>query len=183
MATKTGYSQPKKNSHAQLSRKIMKTLAQLATIILFALVMGVFWGTWFSLARSMSSISATTFLEIGQTMIQNLRVPMAILSPTAIIVSVATLFVIPDKKSLQFYLAVAGAVLMTAAIGITLLVNVPIDNQIKTWTAATLPANWMEIRERWETFHTARTFVSLFAFAAVVISALLGSHRNGLARR
>jgi hypothetical protein len=36
--------------------------AQATTIVLFALVMGVFWGTWFSLSRTMSQLSAETFL-------------------------------------------------------------------------------------------------------------------------
>ena len=46
-------------------------------VFLFALVVGVFWGTWFSLSRSMNSITASTFLEVGHTMIANLGGPMA----------------------------------------------------------------------------------------------------------
>jgi hypothetical protein len=29
---------------------------------------------------------------------------------------------------------------------------------IKTWTEATLPSDWKEIRARWAAFHTLRTF-------------------------
>jgi hypothetical protein len=36
-------------------------------VFLFALVVGVFWGTWFSLSRSMSAITAATFLEVAAT--------------------------------------------------------------------------------------------------------------------
>jgi hypothetical protein len=39
--------------------------AQATTIVLFALVMGVFWGTWFALSRTMSRLSAETFLAVG----------------------------------------------------------------------------------------------------------------------
>lgn len=45
-------------------------------LFLFALVAGVFWGTCFSLNRSMNSINASTFLEVGDTMIANLGGPM-----------------------------------------------------------------------------------------------------------
>jgi hypothetical protein len=45
---------------------------------------------------------------------------------------------------------------------------VPIDNLIATWTEATLPANWQQIRARWSAFHTVRTFLSLGAVAAAV---------------
>ena len=47
----------------------------------------------------------------------------------------------------------------------TLLIEVPIDNQIKVWTASTVPKDWESIRDRWEFFHTARTFISLLSFA------------------
>jgi hypothetical protein len=38
---------------------------------------------------------------------------------------------------------------------------VPIDNQIKTWTVTTIPADWKDIRDRWELYHTIRTFLTL----------------------
>ena len=139
-------------------------------MLLFGLVMGVFWGTWLSLARSMQAITPPTFLDVGHTMIQNLALPMAILSPAAILVSIITLFLMPDKLSPRFYYALVGAILMIIAIVMTLSINVPIDNQIKTWTLLSLPSDWMQIRDRWETFHAAWTWVSVFAFVSVVIS-------------
>ena len=33
---------------------------QFVTLLLFALVTGVFWGTWFSLSRSMAAITPST---------------------------------------------------------------------------------------------------------------------------
>jgi hypothetical protein len=52
-------------------------IAYLVNILLYALVMGVFWGTWFSLSRSISSIAPDVFLDIGHTMIGNLARPMS----------------------------------------------------------------------------------------------------------
>ena len=69
-------------------------IAHFANILLFALVMGVFWGTWFSLSRSIGSIRAETFLEIGHTMIDNLGRPMSILMPAALISSVLLIIVL-----------------------------------------------------------------------------------------
>ena len=46
--------------------------AQFINTFLLFLVAGVFWGTWFSLARSMRSITPGTFLEVGKIMIRNL---------------------------------------------------------------------------------------------------------------
>jgi uncharacterized membrane protein len=67
---------------------------------------------------------------------------------------------------------------MVAALVITLAVEVPIDNQIQDWTAATLPADWRRIQSRWELFHTIRTFISIAAVIAVTISATIAAPPN-----
>ena len=68
--------------------------------------------------------------------------------------------------------ALVGMLLMVAVIAVTLSVEVPIDNKIKTWTPATLPSDWRDIRARWAAFHTLRTFLSVAAVAAAVGAAL-----------
>jgi uncharacterized membrane protein len=149
-------------------------VAHVITIVLFALVMGVFWGTWFSLSRTMSQLSPETFLAVGHEMIQNLGTPMAILLPFALLSAVITLVLARQEgHAAAFRWVAAGFLLMVAALVITLAVEVPIDNRIETWTAATLPADWRSIQSRWELWHTVRTFASIAALAAVAIGAVV----------
>src|SRR5215831_10267935 len=124
-----------------INEKLPMKLVQFSTIVLFSLVMGVFWGTWFALSRSIVAFRPQTFLDIGQTAIRNLAVPMRILMPTSLASALIVLVLLP-KRSMAFALAVAGVFLMVGALVVTLGVEVPIDNQIKTWTVATLPADW-----------------------------------------
>jgi uncharacterized membrane protein len=145
--------------------------AQAATVVLFALVMGVFWGTWFSLSRTMGRLSPETFVAVGHEMIRNLGVPMAILLPVALLCALVTLALLwRGGRTAAFWWLLAGFVLMVVALVITLAVEVPIDNRIETWTAATLPADWRSIQSRWELFHTIRTFLSIAAVVAVTVS-------------
>jgi uncharacterized membrane protein len=153
--------------------------AQFFAIMLFALVTGVFWGTWFSLSRSISSISPETFLEIGKAFIRNLAIPMSILMPVSILSGITALLLTPDKKSPMFHYTLAGCLLMVVAMIITLSVNVPIDNKIKVWTLDSLPSDWGQIRDHWERFHALRTFVSVASLGALVIAALHGTDRKG----
>jgi uncharacterized membrane protein len=149
--------------------------AQATTIVLFALVMGVFWGTWFSLSRTMSELSAETFVAVGHQMIRNLGLPMAILLPLALLSALVTLALLwPQGRTAAFWWLAAGFLLMVAALVITLAVEVPIDNQIQDWTAATLPGDWRSIQSRWELWHTIRTFASIAAVVAATISAAVG---------
>jgi hypothetical protein len=122
--------------------------AQATTIVLFALVMGV-WGTWFSLSRTMDQLSAETFLAVGHQMIRNLGGPMAVLLPLSLLSAL-----------------------------VTLAVEVPIDNQIENWTAATLPGDWRSIQSRWQLWHTMRTFTSIAAVTAVTISGVVAGRPN-----
>ena len=148
-------------------------IAQFVNVLLFALVMGVFWGTWFSLSRSMASIRPETFLEVGHTMIANLGGPMSVLMPAALVSSVILLIVLfRQRGGAAFNLALVAFVLMIGALAVTLAVNVPIDYEINQWTATTLPPDWTITRDRWELYHTIRTFVSIAALGCAVASAL-----------
>jgi uncharacterized membrane protein len=155
-------------------------IAQFANVVLFALVMGVFWGTWFSLSRSIASINPATFLDIGHTMIANLGRPMSILMPTALISSVFVIILLFRHRRVGgLYLALVSFALMVSALVITLAVNVPIDDTISQWTVTTLPADWAATRDRWEYYHTIRTFASVGGLACAIASALRGAPTPG----
>src|SRR5215211_2504326 len=105
--------------------------AHATTIVLFSLVMGVFWGTWFSLSRTMDQLSDDTFVAVGHQMIRNLGGPMAILLPLSLLSALVTLVLLRQgRHRVAFWWLLAGFLLMVAALVITLAVEVPIDNQI-----------------------------------------------------
>ncbi len=152
----------------------LKTL-QYACLVLLMLVTGVFWGTWLGLSRSISSISAATFLEIGNIMIANLAVPMRILMPLTLLLLIILAF---SQRSLPQYATLGGLAFFLAALLITLTVNVPLDQQIVQWNAANLPADWQNIRDRWELYHLLRTVASLLSFALVLAGALMKDNQR-----
>ncbi|HEU5247648.1 MAG TPA: DUF1772 domain-containing protein [Candidatus Udaeobacter sp.] len=143
-----------------------------ASIFLLALVTGVFWGTWFTLTRSIETFSAGEFIHIGQTIIRNVAWPMRILMPACIFFMIVSASLFTDKNSAAFYLSVTACLLIVIALLITLLIEVPIDNRIRTWTAETVPADWTTLRARWQIFHTVRTFVSLGSLGSLILSVL-----------
>lgn len=134
-------------------------------LFLLMLVTGVFWGTWFTLTRSLPDFSAGEFIHIGKVIIANVAVPMRILMPLCIIFMLLSILFYPQKKTLGFYFNIAAFILIIITLLITLLILVPIDNQIKIWTIETIPVDWQDIRSRWDLFHTIRTFTSLTSLA------------------
>jgi uncharacterized membrane protein len=148
-------------------------VTQFLSIMLYVLVAGVMWGTWLSLGRTMTRYDATTFLADGKHMIDNLATIMAVLMISAGVVGLVVVVLLFRLRSLTAaWLALAGVLLLGAVLAVTLGVEVPIDNKIKTWTPATLPPDWQDVRARWAAFHTLRTFLSLAAVAAAVGAAL-----------
>jgi len=151
---------------------VIKTL-QFVTLLLFFLVAGVFWGTWFSLSRSMAEITPETFLEVGRLMIANLGGPMRLLMPAALLSALVLSVVLFRGRQIRAdVFAIAAFALMIVALVITLAVNVPIDRQIQAWAAGGLPPDWNVIRNRWEFYHGVRTLVSLVALTCLFISVL-----------
>jgi Domain of unknown function (DUF1772) len=156
---------------------------QFISILLSALVTGVFWGTWLGLSRSIALLTPETFLTIGHTMIGNLGTVMAILMPAAILATLPVLFLLYRRRSGALYPTLGGFALFMIALVVTLIVEVPIDNQIEAWTVASLPADWQQLRDRWELFHVIRTWVWVIGLALLLLGALLVGDNSAVERR
>jgi hypothetical protein len=65
-----------------------------------------------------------------------------------------------------------GLVLFVVALLITLLFEVPLDMEFEKWTVTTLPADWQQLRERWEWSHVIRSWVALAGLALLLAGAL-----------
>jgi len=145
---------------------------QFVNILLSGLVTGVFWGTWLGLSRSMATFSADTFLTIADAMIGNLGTIMAILMPTAMLSTLPVLYLLYRRRSPAFYTTLGGFAFLVVALLITLMVEVPLDMTFQTWTTTTLPANWEQLRDRWEWYHVVRSWVSVAGLALLLAAAL-----------
>ncbi|MFG2503784.1 anthrone oxygenase family protein [Streptomyces sp. NPDC048441] len=61
----------------------------------------------------------------------------------------------------------AGALLILSVV-MSLLLLVPINNQNKTWTPDSRPADWKQQMNRWDRYHYVRVAVIIAAFALLV---------------
>jgi hypothetical protein len=144
----------------------LKTV-QFVSLVLVMLVTGVFWGSWLGLSRSIQTFAPDAFLAVGHTMIGNLAPVMPVLVILAALSQVVLLVQLRFSGSSAFLPALIAFVMFLIAVAVTLLVEVPIDNQIRSWTPGSLPADWTQIRDRWETFHVLRTFSALGGLIAL----------------
>jgi len=149
-----------------------RKLVEFTALMLAALVAGVFWGTWFTLTRSLEDFSPAEFIHIGKTIIRNVALPMRILMPATLLLILLAVVQNFKTNKASFYWYGLSLLLMIASLIITVTVEVPIDNQIKTWTAETIPNNWQALRQTWNQFHTLRTITSVAGLGCFTIGLL-----------
>jgi uncharacterized membrane protein len=146
---------------------------EFVAIFLQVLVAGAFWGSWIGLSRSIDALTPGTFVEVGHVMMADYGPIMSVLMPAAAAATLVAGVLVYRRQASAGYLLLAGCACVVGATVITLLVNVPIDEMMAGWTAATLPADWTQVRDRWEAYHTVRTFLSLGALAITLAGSLL----------
>jgi Domain of unknown function (DUF1772) len=89
--------------------------------------------------------------------------PIAIMAP--LLASVICCFLADGSGRALF---IAATAMMSVVLVITLAVNVPINNQIAAWQVGAAPVTWTHVRDRWLTFHWARTAIGIVSFVLAV---------------
>ncbi len=138
------------------------------SIILSAIIGGMYWGPWLALSTSMSMFDAKTFLAITHRMTKNMSTLMTVLTPAALLANLSVLFITFNFDPQTFYWTFAGFILFFIALIVTVAVEVPIVKKISTWTESTMPDNWKMLRDRWSTFHLIRVFAGVVGLGFLV---------------
>jgi uncharacterized membrane protein len=146
---------------------------ELSSIVLSALVTGVFWGPWVALSRSIGTFTPDVFLAIVNRLSRNIAPVMTILMPATLLSMVPVLFLSFSERPKAFYLTSVGFALFLLALLVTVIVEVPIVKRIETWTVSTLPGNWQQLRDRWQVFHVVRVVASVAGLVVLLIGAIL----------
>jgi uncharacterized membrane protein len=148
---------------------VLLKIVAFAAVLLTSLVVGVLWGTWLSLSRSIETFSVEMFLEIGHRMIKNLAVPMRFLMACMLFVNTSLCYLLfHEGHRIAGLLTAFGLLFLVGVVIFTVALNVPIDLQIKKWKPDNLPADWQEIRQRWKWFHELRTMLSLAGLCLII---------------
>jgi uncharacterized membrane protein len=150
---------------------IILRLLDVLAITLAALVLGVFWGPWLALTRSIRTLAPDVFLVVVHRLDKNLGGIMGVLFPVTM-VSLIAVSVLSFGHPVAFWLSVAAFVLFLVALVVTAVIEVPIVKQIRAWTTRTMPPNWEALRDRWVSFHLLRVIPGMVGLVLLVAGAL-----------
>jgi uncharacterized membrane protein len=84
------------------------------------------------------------------------------------LLSLAVVFVAPPMRSTPWWLALASAALWALISLYSVLLPVPINNQVARWQPDSLPANWRDLRRRWDLLHAIRVVFLVVALIFLI---------------
>lgn len=99
-------------------------------------------------------------------------VAIATLAPTMVTGTLLVLL-LWRRRDWPFFLALIGLLCFATALAATFIVNVPINAEQMTWDSKAPPADWAEVRDRWQAAHILRTVVSVGGLCCFILTAVL----------
>ncbi|GAA0929533.1 hypothetical protein GCM10009554_11960 [Kribbella koreensis] len=114
------------------------------------------------LEQSLRRFDAHVYTQVRQVELVRLDTLASVTLLPAIITTVA--LVLRSRRAP----AIAALVLLLGVFALTLVVNLPINHDQTGWSVQNPPADWAEVRDRWQLAHLARTVAAIGAFGLLI---------------
>ena len=148
--------------------------------VISAFAAGLFFGLMFTfvvvIQRMLVPLSASDYTRIMQNLIHGADSPPLV--PMVVVVGmVAPLYALfrlrRATRSMTWKLTFWGwLVFLVGVFAVTMIINVPINNQIVKWNVQSPPSDWQEIRDRWNAISYLRTPAAGISFVLFMLSLL-----------
>jgi uncharacterized membrane protein len=139
-------------------------------VVSAGLLAGIFLGHRAGLHYAVPQLSASSFVQLGQIIHAHYARFMPPLVLTALASSVLWLAMVRAQwRTAEFWLVATSACAILAILAVTRAVNVPLNNQLMTWSVASPPPNLQQLWAPWERVNTLRT---VLATGALVLEAV-----------
>ncbi len=140
-------------------------------VLTCGLAAGIFLGDSMGASYARPELSASSFVQLQQIIHMNFVRMMPPLLLLAIVAGLAWLLLIrAQRHRAEFWLVIAAVAAMISVAVLTRTINVPINDQLMTWSVEAPPSNVRDIWSRWEAVHTVRTILWLAAFALEAVA-------------
>ncbi|MEZ4895460.1 MAG: DUF1772 domain-containing protein [Saprospiraceae bacterium] len=142
-------------------------ILKFVSIIVGALLAGTSFGIWMGL--NPVNYTPATYLEQQHNLVGALNTLMVSLVVVETLMTIA-LFLLLRKNNANAILFLVAAVCFAACILISRFGNLPIQNEMQSWSSAALPEHWTLLRDKWWSLHQFRTLAELVGLAFITWS-------------
>src|SRR5438067_11635115 len=158
----------------------MKRIASVVAVLCSGLMAGLLFGDWLGPSFARAAMSVSRFIQFQQIVHVNYLRTLPALSTIALVAPVLWLIILRTRRdTTQFRLLVCATIAIAIGYTITFVFNVPVNNQLETWSAAAPPPNAREIWNQWEKAHVVRTVVWTVGFVLETLALVSASQRHG----
>lgn len=146
------------------------TILQVAAVVAVGLLAGIFLGHRAGVQHALPELSPSSFVQLQQIIHVHYVRFMPPLVFTALLSSILWFVMIRSQwRSAEFWLVVISACGILVVAAATRAVNVPLNNQLMTWSVASPPPN---LRELWAPWDRVNNLRGVLATAALVLEAV-----------
>ena len=117
-----------------------------------------------------SRLEDAVHIRAAQTLAKALGMVMPFWYPLTFLLALALTFVAHATRSTPWWLALTSTVLLALISVYSVLLPVPINNQVARWQPDSVPANWRDLRRRWDLLHAIRVVFLVIALILLVAS-------------
>ena len=143
-------------------------IALLVNLLLVGMLAGLHFGGMVYYNSGLDTLPQTALITSQQ------HIEKAFAPSIAWLFVVTTLSALPviyfawkSKSRLLPYLLIGG-VCVAAGLISTLIVNVPINNDMLKWSAVNPPSDWLTVRHRWDVYNDFRTVMFALGFITIL---------------
>jgi len=150
---------------------MLLSISRFLQLLSMGLFTGILFGDRVGVAHIRPQLPASAFVLYQQGVHSRFVYLMPVLIITSLLAGVISLvFLRRDYQSRAFIFTLIAILCTVGVVILTRLINVPVNETMMTWNAASPPENVMQLWAPWEGSHTIRTILAVLGFASLAYS-------------
>jgi uncharacterized membrane protein len=159
------------------------TVARVVAVVGAGLLAGLLLGDRAGAYYARLELSDSSFVQFQQVVHVHFARFMPPLVLTSLLAALAWLLMVRSQwRAREFWLIAASTLGIVIYGAMTRAVNLPLNDQLMTWSIAAPPGNVREIWAPWERVHTIRTSVAVVVFLLEAVALGLAASNKSLQR-
>lgn len=145
-------------------------IVRIINVLSVGLIAGMFLD-FFSTTPARAALNPSSFVRYQQVTHEIIgRIAQTLIVVAALSGIVWLIMIWSQWQSAQFWLVALATIGIIAVAVLTAVVNVPINDQLMTWSVDSPPANLREIWATWDRGNRIRTVIAEIAFVCAVVA-------------
>ncbi|MGE0224869.1 MAG: hypothetical protein AB7F35_22680 [Acetobacteraceae bacterium] len=151
------------------ARATLIRVIRFASLLLVGLVLGLTFAHVLEMPGKLR-LPGPIWLVVQQNLYVGFGAVGAVIEPAGILLSWALVLLLRGRAG--FGLALTAAITTSAGLAVWAILVAPMNAVLNGWTPASLPSDWMAVRNRWELGHAIHALLFAVAFSALATAAI-----------